>query len=100
MSCHAEGFKSENLKEEKSESKFIFEFKSDDLKNDDLTKNESVNVELKNVAVTNVKLTNVELKCVDCQMGFDTKAKLKYHRLKLHGKWQAGFRYFDYLIFK
>ena len=31
-------------------------------------------------------------KCLDCQIVFDTKAKQKYHRLKLHGKWQRGFR--------
>ena len=34
----------------------------------------------------------VSFKCTDCQISFDTKAKVKYHRLKLHGKWQGGFR--------
>ena len=27
--------------------------------------------------------------CQDCQIQFDSRAKYKYHRLKLHGKWQA-----------
>jgi hypothetical protein len=27
--------------------------------------------------------------CIECQVSFDTKAKLKYHRLKVHGKWQG-----------
>jgi hypothetical protein len=30
--------------------------------------------------------------CSDCQIEFDTLPKLKYHRLKTHGKWQAGFK--------
>lgn len=30
--------------------------------------------------------------CQACQMGFDTLAKLKYHKLKLHGKWKDGLR--------
>ncbi len=29
--------------------------------------------------------------CSDCKVGFSTLAKLKYHRLTTHGKWQQGF---------
>ena len=29
-------------------------------------------------------------KCKDCLIDFKTAAKLKYHRLKLHGKWKTG----------
>ena len=41
----------------------------------------------------------VSFKCPDCQIIFDTKAKHKYHRLKLHGKWQGGFRYAYNIIY-
>ena len=30
------------------------------------------------------------LRCSDCSLTFDTKAKLKYHRLKTHGAWRGN----------
>lgn len=29
--------------------------------------------------------------CTDCELTFSTLAKYKYHRLRLHGAWKAGF---------
>ena len=31
-------------------------------------------------------------RCSECELTFDTLAKYKYHRLRLHGAWKAGFR--------
>ncbi len=39
------------------------------------------------------RVEQMKFECQDCQISFDTKAKLKYHRMKEHGKWKAGFRY-------
>ena len=33
-------------------------------------------------------LSNSQLDCKNCEASFDTRAKLKYHRLKNHGKWK------------
>ena len=38
------------------------------------------------------KTESAAKRCTECDLTFGTLAKYKYHRLRVHGAWKAGFR--------